>query len=74
LNVLYNYLGVQKTLIQVATKLEIKEIRELSGKSKTVKEIKEKLENFTKLCKKLKFLVLKKFNIYQSYSFAILST
>jgi len=73
LNVLYNYLGVQKTLIQVATKLEIKEIRELSGKSKTVKEIKEKLENFTKLCKKLKFFVLKKLNIYQS-SFAILST
>ncbi|KYM81841.1 SET and MYND domain-containing protein 4 [Atta colombica] len=54
----------------VVTKLEI---RELSEKLKTIKEIREKIKEFIKFSGKLKFLPLKKFNIstYTSSSFRI---
>jgi len=46
----------------------------MSGKLKTVREIKEKSENFAKSLEKLKFFVLKSFNVCNISSFEILST
>jgi len=54
-------------------KLEIRKIREMSRKLKTVRETREKSENIAKFSGKLKFLALKKINITLTQFFLVFS-